>query len=156
MIFFIGKKVHTGGGFSGKGFKFDENEAAAVNEMKKYQKVALGLQDSDDEDVEQDIDQHIESMFATKRIVKEIKNPLTALGYGIPTATTTVTTSTTTTNDQQQTTDKMAAKIHVQKDSGTWPSNDPFFKTFAINPLCAVSFFFLYNSIVHTFSMKGC
>ncbi|XP_066140089.1 probable ATP-dependent RNA helicase DDX46 [Euwallacea fornicatus] len=71
-----GKKVHTGGGFSGKGFKFDENEAAAMNERKKFQKAALGLQDSDDEDLEQDIDQQIESMFATKRTVKEIKAPL--------------------------------------------------------------------------------
>ncbi|KAK9675232.1 DEAD/DEAH box helicase [Popillia japonica] len=69
-----GKKVHTGGGFSGKGFKFDESEAAAVNERKK--KAALGLQDSDDEDLEHDIDQQIESMFATKRTVKEIKAPL--------------------------------------------------------------------------------
>ncbi|XP_050299462.1 probable ATP-dependent RNA helicase DDX46 [Anthonomus grandis grandis] len=76
-----GKKVHTGGGFSGKGFKFDETEAAAMNERKKFQKAALGLQDSDDEDLEQDIDQQIESMFATKRIVKEIKAPL-----GFPTA----------------------------------------------------------------------
>ncbi|KAK9675233.1 DEAD/DEAH box helicase [Popillia japonica] len=71
-----GKKVHTGGGFSGKGFKFDESEAAAVNERKKFQKAALGLQDSDDEDLEHDIDQQIESMFATKRTVKEIKAPL--------------------------------------------------------------------------------
>ncbi|XP_044758445.1 probable ATP-dependent RNA helicase DDX46 [Coccinella septempunctata] len=71
-----GKKVHTGGGFSGKGFKFDENEAAAVNEKKKFQKAALGLVDSDDEDLEHDIDQQIESMFATKRTVKEIKAPL--------------------------------------------------------------------------------
>ncbi|XP_044252911.1 probable ATP-dependent RNA helicase DDX46 [Tribolium madens] len=71
-----GKKVHTGGGFSGKGFKFDENEAAAVTERKKFQKAALGLADSDDEDLEHDIDQHIESMFATKRTVKEIKAPL--------------------------------------------------------------------------------
>ncbi|XP_044738948.1 probable ATP-dependent RNA helicase DDX46 isoform X2 [Chrysoperla carnea] len=71
-----GKKVHKGGGFSGKGFKFDETEAAAVNEKKKFQKAALGLQDSDDEDVENDIDQQIESMFATKRIVKEIKAPI--------------------------------------------------------------------------------
>lgn len=70
-----GKKVHSGGGFSGKGFKFDENEAAAANERKKFQKAALGLQDSDDEDLEHDIDQQIESMFATKRIVKEIKAP---------------------------------------------------------------------------------
>ncbi|CAH1376319.1 unnamed protein product [Tenebrio molitor] len=71
-----GKKVHSGGGFSGKGFKFDENEAAAVNERKKFQKAALGLADSDDEDLEHDIDQQIESMFATKRTVKEIKAPL--------------------------------------------------------------------------------
>uniref|UniRef100_A0A1B0GJ15 Helicase C-terminal domain-containing protein n=1 Tax=Lutzomyia longipalpis TaxID=7200 RepID=A0A1B0GJ15_LUTLO len=27
-----GKRVHTGGGFSGKGYKFDEQEAAAVKE----------------------------------------------------------------------------------------------------------------------------
>lgn len=71
-----GKKVHTGGGFSGKGFKFDETEAAAANERRKFQKAALGLQDSDDEDLEHDIDQQIESMFATKRTVKEIKAPL--------------------------------------------------------------------------------
>lgn len=68
-----GKKVHTGGGFSGKGFKFDESEAQAATERKKYQKAALGLQDSDDEDVEGDLDQQIETMFATKKIVKEIK-----------------------------------------------------------------------------------
>lgn len=71
-----GKKVHTGGGFSGKGFKFDESEALMVNEKKKFQKAALGLQDSDDEDLEQDIDQQIENMLAPKRIVKEIKAPI--------------------------------------------------------------------------------
>lgn len=72
-----GKKVHTGGGFSGKGFKFDEQEAAAVKENKKLQKAALGLQDSDDdEDLENDIDQQIENMFAAKRNVKEIEAPL--------------------------------------------------------------------------------
>jgi len=37
-----GKKVHTGGGFSGRGFKFDETEAQSVNERKKFQKAALG------------------------------------------------------------------------------------------------------------------
>ena len=51
-----GKKVHTGGGFSGKGFKFDETEAAAINERRKFQKAALGLQDSDDEDLEHEDD----------------------------------------------------------------------------------------------------
>jgi ATP-dependent RNA helicase DDX46/PRP5 len=34
--------VHTGGGFSGKGFKFDEAEAMMVSEKKKFQKAALG------------------------------------------------------------------------------------------------------------------
>lgn len=72
-----GKKVHTGGGFSGKGFKFDEQEANAVKESKKMQKAALGIQDSDDEEEdENDIDQHIEHMFAAKRNVKEIEAPL--------------------------------------------------------------------------------
>lgn len=67
-----GKKVHTGGGFSGKGFKFDDQEAALAKESKKLQKAALGLQDSDDEDdLETDIDQQIESMFAAKRNIKE-------------------------------------------------------------------------------------
>lgn len=67
-----GKKVHTGGGFSGKGFKFDEQEANAAKESKKLQKAALGLADSDDEeDIEQDIDQQIEQLFAAKRTVKD-------------------------------------------------------------------------------------
>lgn len=35
--------MHTGGGFSGKGFKFDETEAMIVNEKKKFQKAALGF-----------------------------------------------------------------------------------------------------------------
>ncbi|CAH2043936.1 unnamed protein product, partial [Iphiclides podalirius] len=75
-----GKKVHTGGGFSGKGFKFDESEAQAASEKKKYQKAALGLQDSDDEDVEGDLDQQIETMLAAKKIVKEIKPGVAADG----------------------------------------------------------------------------
>ncbi|CAH2043934.1 unnamed protein product, partial [Iphiclides podalirius] len=75
-----GKKVHTGGGFSGKGFKFDESEAQAASEKKKYQKAALGLQDSDDEDVEGDLDQQIETMLAAKKIVKEIKPGVAAGG----------------------------------------------------------------------------
>ncbi|XP_050348029.1 probable ATP-dependent RNA helicase DDX46 [Nymphalis io] len=79
-----GKKVHTGGGFSGKGFKFDESEAQAATERKKYQKAALGLQDSDDEDVEGDLDQQIETMLAAKKIIKEIKPG--AGGAGAPAA----------------------------------------------------------------------
>ena len=68
-----GKKVKTGGGFHGKGFKFDESEANFASEKKKFEKAALGLVDSDDEDIEHDIDQQIESMLNTKRTVKEIK-----------------------------------------------------------------------------------
>jgi ATP-dependent RNA helicase DDX46/PRP5 len=37
---------------------------------------SAGLQDSDDEDLEHDIDQQIENMLAPKRIVKEIKAPI--------------------------------------------------------------------------------
>lgn len=75
-----GKKVHTGGGFSGKGFKFDEQEANAAKESKKLQKAALGLADSDDEeDIEQDIDQQIEQLFAAKRTVKDTSLPTPAV-----------------------------------------------------------------------------
>lgn len=108
-----GKKVHTGGGFSGKGFKFDEQEAAAVNERKKMQKAALGLQDSDDdEDLEQDIDQHIESMFATKRIVKEVEAP-------VITQTVTVSTPAVATNsDKLELAKRLASRINLQKSLG--------------------------------------
>ena len=67
-----GKKVKTGGGFGGTGFKFDEIEAQYTSEKKKYQKAALGLQDSDDEDVEHEIDAQIEKLLAPKRTVKSI------------------------------------------------------------------------------------
>ena len=56
-----GKSVKTGGGgFGGSGFKFDESEAAYTSEKKKFQKTVFGLQDSDDEDVEGEIDDQIE------------------------------------------------------------------------------------------------
>ncbi|XP_057658882.1 probable ATP-dependent RNA helicase DDX46 [Diorhabda carinulata] len=106
-----GKKVHTGGGFSGKGFKFDESEAAAVNEKKKFQKAALGLADSDDEDLEQDIDQQIESMFATKRTVKEIKAPLGIINQAALNATLT------TAVDKLELAKKLASKINLSKNA---------------------------------------
>lgn len=68
-----GKKVKIGGGFSGRGFKFDDEEANFATEKKKFQKAALGLADSDDEDIEGDIEQHILKMLNTKRTVKEVK-----------------------------------------------------------------------------------
>jgi len=67
-----GKKVKSGGGFGGTGFKFDEAEAQYTTEKKKFQKAALGLQDSDDEDVEEEIDAQIEQLLSAKRTVKNI------------------------------------------------------------------------------------
>ncbi|XP_065842344.1 probable ATP-dependent RNA helicase DDX46 [Oscarella lobularis] len=65
----MGFKVKTGKskGFSGKGYKFDENEKAKKTEERKMQKSALGLQDSDDEAEEaEELEQKIENMFANR------------------------------------------------------------------------------------------
>ncbi|KAM8972959.1 putative ATP-dependent RNA helicase DDX46 isoform 3-T3 [Pelodytes ibericus] len=70
-----GKVIKKTSGFSGKGFKFDETEQALANERKKLQKAALGLQDSDDEDTALDIDEQIESMFNSKKRVKDMAGP---------------------------------------------------------------------------------
>ncbi|XP_061105102.1 probable ATP-dependent RNA helicase DDX46 isoform X1 [Conger conger] len=70
-----GKSIRSSSGFSGKGFKFDETEHALANERKKLQKAALGLQDSDDEDTALDIDEQIESMFNSKKRVKDLSAP---------------------------------------------------------------------------------
>ncbi len=68
-----GKTVKTGGGgFGGSGFKFDESEATYTNEKKKFQKTIFGLQDSDDEDVEAEIDDQIEALLDPKRSVKTV------------------------------------------------------------------------------------
>merc|ERR1719400_719696 len=78
-----GKKVKTGGGgFGGTGFKFDEAEAQYTTEKKKYQKAALGLQDSDDEDVEEEIDAQIEQLLSAKRTVKNIDSASAAAMLG--------------------------------------------------------------------------
>lgn len=84
-----GKKVKSGGGFSGKGFKFDEAEAQLMNDKKKQQKVALGLNDSDDEeDGEKDIDAEIENMLAPKKSVKQVSaNPAASTTVIDPTMT---------------------------------------------------------------------
>ncbi|XP_034951508.1 probable ATP-dependent RNA helicase DDX46 [Chelonus insularis] len=109
-----GKKVHTGGGFSGKGFKFDESEAALVNEKKKFQKAALGLQDSDDEDIENDIDQQIESMLAPKRTVREIARPTAAASLNIPGQSATAASAT----DKLELARRLASKINIAKNLG--------------------------------------
>ena len=110
-----GKKVHSGGGFSGRGFKFDEQEANAVNEKKKLQKAALGLVDSDeDDDLEQNIDETIESKFATKRIVKEVEAP-----NKVSTITAQmVAASSTSATDKLELAKKLASKINLAKNLG--------------------------------------
>ncbi|XP_051533897.1 probable ATP-dependent RNA helicase DDX46 isoform X2 [Myxocyprinus asiaticus] len=75
-----GKSIKSSSGFSGKGFKFDETEHALANERKKLQKAALGLHDSDDEDTALDIDEKIESMFNSKKRVKDFSAPGGAAG----------------------------------------------------------------------------
>ncbi|XP_061607583.1 probable ATP-dependent RNA helicase DDX46 isoform X1 [Phyllopteryx taeniolatus] len=77
-----GKTIKSSSGFSGKGFKFDETEHALANERKKLQKAALGLQDSDDEDGALDIEEQIESMFNSKKRVKDLTAPGAAAGAG--------------------------------------------------------------------------
>lgn len=96
---FLGKKVKSSSGFTGKGFKFDEAEAMQAAEKKKFQKAALGLQDSDDEEEEEeeDIDKAIESMLASKKRVTVAGVPLVvstgANSAGAIGTTTTATTS---------------------------------------------------------------
>ncbi|XP_031570919.1 probable ATP-dependent RNA helicase DDX46 [Actinia tenebrosa] len=72
-----GKQITKTSGFSGKGFKFNEEEVNKVNEAKKIQKWALGLQDSDDEaeaaekEVEE-IDKRLDAVFSKKPHIKKV------------------------------------------------------------------------------------
>lgn len=64
-----GKNVVKNSGFTGKGFKFNAEEDAKVNEAKKIQKWALGLQDSDDEaeaeeKAVEEIDKQLDAVFS--------------------------------------------------------------------------------------------
>uniref|UniRef100_A0A670J556 RNA helicase n=1 Tax=Podarcis muralis TaxID=64176 RepID=A0A670J556_PODMU len=81
-----GKTIKKSSGFSGKGFKFDETEEALANERKKLQKAALGLQDSDDEDTAVSIDEQIESMFNSKKRVKDMASSGGTSNVPAPTA----------------------------------------------------------------------
>lgn len=112
-----GKKVKTGGGFHGKGYKFDESEANFASEKKKFEKAALGLADSDDEDIEQDIDQQIESMLNTKRIVKEIKvTPVVAAAKEDATVGLNLTTGSA--SDKLELARRLAQRINLQHNIG--------------------------------------
>lgn len=66
--------MYGSSGFRGKGFLFDETEAQLTTERRRFQKAAMGLQDSDDEDDTgntEDWDSKIEGMFATQKKYKD-------------------------------------------------------------------------------------
>ena len=65
--------MSKGGGFGGRGFKFDDTEEQLCVDRKKLQKAALGMHDSDDEDGGKDIDQQISDMFAEKKAIREVR-----------------------------------------------------------------------------------
>ncbi|XP_048578671.1 probable ATP-dependent RNA helicase DDX46 isoform X2 [Nematostella vectensis] len=72
-----GKNIVKNSGFSGKGFKFNDEEKAKVSEAKKIQKWALGLQDSDDEaeaeeKAVEEIDKRLDAVFSKKPHVKKV------------------------------------------------------------------------------------
>lgn len=67
-----GRKIKTGGGFGGTGFKFNDSEANYTTEKKKFQKAVFGLHDSDDEDVEHQIDKQIEELMTSTKTVKTV------------------------------------------------------------------------------------
>uniref|UniRef100_A0A7N9AKE1 Probable ATP-dependent RNA helicase DDX46 n=1 Tax=Mastacembelus armatus TaxID=205130 RepID=A0A7N9AKE1_9TELE len=104
-----GKTIKSSSGFSGKGFKFDETEHALANERKKLQKAALGLQDSDDEDGALDIEEQIESMFNSKKRVKDLSAPGAAAGLG-PTSAGNI--------QKLEMAKRLALKINAQKNLG--------------------------------------
>lgn len=108
-----GKVIKSSSGFKGKGFKFDETEAQLCDERKKLQKAALGLQDSDDEDANVDIDQQIEDMFASVKRVTDVAKPV------IPAPTAPMTGTTVASNQQKlDLAKKLAAKINIAKKIG--------------------------------------
>lgn len=74
-----GKKVYSGSGFRGKGFRFDEVEAQLASDKRRFAKAALGIEDSDDEGSGEggsaggvDWDSKIEDMFSSKRKVIDV------------------------------------------------------------------------------------
>jgi ATP-dependent RNA helicase DDX46/PRP5 len=72
----------------------------------------LGLQDSDDEDIEGDIEQQIETMMAPKRTVKEV-TAVTVPGAGAPAVPTTAATA-----NKLELAKRLASKIQLEKNLG--------------------------------------
>ena len=108
-----GKRVYTASGFKGKGFKFDETEAQMADDRKKLQKAALGIQDSDEEDAGLDIDQRIEEMFASRKRVCDVNQPL-GMGTGATSASN---------QEKLELARKAASQISILKNIGGEPSD---------------------------------
>ncbi|XP_076799595.1 putative ATP-dependent RNA helicase DDX46 isoform X1 [Clavelina lepadiformis] len=113
-----GKSVHANSGFSGRGFKFDETEEALAKERRQIQKAALGLQDSDEDEPAQDIDQQIETMFNSKKSVKDVTGPLANIatsssGSGAPAAS-----AAGANKAKLDVAKRLASKINLQKNLG--------------------------------------
>lgn len=84
-----GKTVKAGGGgFGGRGFKFDETEANIASDRKKVQAAALGItHDGGEDEGPADIDEQIETMFASKKRVTDVAKanmPIVAAGTQTP------------------------------------------------------------------------
>lgn len=108
-----GKRVYTASGFKGKGFKFDETEAQMADDRKKLQKAALGIQDSDEEDAGLDIDQRIEEMFASRKRVCDVNQPL-GMGSGTTSASN---------QEKLELARRAASQISILKNIGGEPSD---------------------------------
>jgi ATP-dependent RNA helicase DDX46/PRP5 len=115
-----GKTVKSGGGgFGGSGFKFDESEASYTSEKKKFQKTVFGLQDSDDEDVEQEIDDQIEALLDPKRSVKTVtasEAAATGLIRGANTSGANTADQTASASDKLEAAKRAAAKINLKNN----------------------------------------
>ncbi|KAI6204593.1 RNA helicase [Aphelenchoides besseyi] len=61
-----GKKVYTGGGYSGSGYKYDDNEEESEINKRRLTKLVHGLEAGGDED-DEDIEQQLNSMMKSKK-----------------------------------------------------------------------------------------
>ncbi|CAF0885674.1 unnamed protein product, partial [Didymodactylos carnosus] len=118
----VSKKVKSGGGFSGKGYKFDSSEEQMTDERRKVQIVMMGIHDSDEEEESVDIDQQIDSLFKSKRRIKDkteipVTQPGTGAGAGSssPASTTASGTASTTATPAVTTAAEAAAKLELAK-----------------------------------------
>ena len=99
-------------------------EAAYTSEKKKFQKTVFGLQDSDDEDVEQEIEDTIEQLLDPKRSVKNISaseaaavSAKSSIAAGNLAAATLAEAAKTSAADKLEMARRVAAKINLKSSS---------------------------------------